>query len=601
MHAALEHEAAGRGATVAEIVRFDDFEVDLGSHLVSRRGARVRLRDQSLTVLRALLERPGRVVTREELRRRLWPDEVYVDFDNILNTAVARLRDALGDSAERPRYIETLPRHGYRFIAPVQEVTPPDSTLARRPRLLVLPFLNTSGDAGQDYFASAMTDEILTELASFAPDGLAVIARTTSFHYKDTRKDLAAIARELNLDYVIEGGARRDAGNAMLNVQLIRVADQAHVWASRYEARLGDLHRVERAVADAVGAALGVAPGLGAAARPRRPTEDLEAHTLYRQGRHSTLMQTPESFAEARRCFEQAVERDPQFALAHSALAELWWYFDFMGFAPPKTVAGIGMAHAMRALEIDNSLAEAHALLGHFRWLFDYDWPAVRRHVDRARELNPSSPMVRLWYAMGPLLAPECRLGEAIDELRRAVESDPRSVLVRAWLAIMFHLNRDCGRAAEESRLIIDLEPGNYVGYWLLGAAAGGQGRFDEAIAACRRSVDLSGGSMLMLGWLGLALGHAGRAGEAREVLARLQAAADRQAYVPPTSFAWTYLGLGEVDDAFAWLDRAVEAGDRMMVPIQTYWFFDPLRGDARFADLLRRMKLAPRGACASS
>ena len=191
-------------------------------------------------------------------------------------------------------------------------------------------------------------------------------------------------------------------------------------------------------------------------------------------------MQTPENFAAAKRCFEQAVERDPRFALAYNALAELWWYFDFMGFAPPKTVAGIGMAYAMRAIETDSSLAEAHALLGHFRWLFDYDWPAVRRHVDRARELNPASPMVRLWYAMGPLLAPECRLGEAID---------------------------------------------------------------------------------------------------------------------------WTYLGLGDVDNAFAWLGRAVEASDRMMVPIQLYWFFDPLRDDSRFADLLRRMKLTPvsRAAAASS
>ena len=439
-----------------------------------------------------------------------------------------------------------------------------------------------------------MTDEIITALAVFAPDDLAVIARTTSFHYQDTRKDVASIARELGVDYVVEGGARRGTETATLNVQLIRVTDQAHVWASRYEARLDELFAIERAVAQAVGATLGVVPGASTGNLPRMPTEDLEAHTLYRQGRHYLIVQTPANFSAAKRCLEQAIERDPRFALAHEALAELWWYSDFMGFAPPKTVAGIGMAYALRALEIDNSVAEAHALLGHFRWLFDYDWPAVRRHVDRARELNPASPMVRLWYAMGPLLAPECRIEEAIGELQAAAESDPLSVLVRAWLSIMFHMDRQFDRAIEESRLIVDLEPGNYVGYWLLGTNSRASGQFDEAIAAHRKSVELSGGSMLMLGWLGLALGEAGRTDEARGVLAELQAATDRQVYIPPTSFAWTYLGLGDVENAFVWLGRSVEACDRMMVPIQLYPFFDPLRGDPRFADLLARMKLKP-------
>jgi TolB-like protein len=579
---------------VAPIVRFDRFEVDLQSHRISKRGTTLHLRDQPLTVLVALLERPGQVVTREELRRRLWPDDVYVDYDNLLNTAVARLREFLSDSADHPRFIETLPKRGYRFIAPVHNVVQPDGVTARRPRLLVLPFTNTSGDTAQDYFASAMADEIITALAEYAPDDLAVIARTTSFHYKNTRKHLASIAHELSLDYVVEGGARRDAESAILNVQVIRVSDQSHVWASRYEVRLGDLFATERKVAETVGAKLGLAPGGGLWARSRKPTEDLEAYTLYRQGRYYLLMQTPENFAAAKRCFEQAIERDPGFALAHDALAVLWWYYDFMGFAPSRTVAGIGMAYALRALELDNSLAETHALLGHFRWVFDYDWPAVRRHIDRARELNPASPMVRVWYAMGPLLAPECRIDEAIDELQAAAESDPRSALVRAWLSIMFHLNREYDRAIGETRLIVEMEPDNYVGYWLLGTHCRARGFFDEAIAAGRRAIELSGGSMMTLGWLGLTLGEAGRVDEARGVLGQLQAAADHQVYVPPTCFAWTYLGLGDVDNAFVWLDRAVEACDRMMVPIQLYPIFDPLRGDPRFAELLRKMKLEP-------
>ena len=195
---------------MARIVRFDAFEVDLDAHRISKRGTTLRLRDQPLTVLGALLESRGQVVTREDLRRRLWPEEVFVDFDNVLNTAVARLREALGDSADHPRFIETLPKHGYRFIAAVQEVPPPvRAAAARRIRLMVLPFANTSGDPAQAYLGSAMTDEIITALAVFAPDHLAVIARTTTFHYKDTRHDIARIASELRLDYIVEGAARR--------------------------------------------------------------------------------------------------------------------------------------------------------------------------------------------------------------------------------------------------------------------------------------------------------------------------------------------------------------------------------------------------------
>ena len=474
------------------------------------------------------------------------------------------------------------------------EAQPAGRALARRARLLVLPFVNTSGDPAQQYFADAMTDEIITALAAFAPYELAVIARTTSFYYKGTRKDIASIAAELRLDYVVEGGARRDGENAALNVQLVRVSDQAHVWAERYDARLNDLFGIQKAAAEKIGAALDIAPRAGV--RPaRKPTENLEAYTLYRQGRHHLITQTPENFAAAKRCFEQSIARDPHFALAYDALADLWWYYDFMGFAPPKTVAGIGMAYALRALEIDNTLAETHALLGHFRWLFDYDWPAVKRHLDRARELNPTSPLVRVRYAYGPLLT-ECRLEEAIAEMEAAVESDPLSSFMWMWLAIMLYLDRQYDRAIEQSRMIVEIEPENYVGYWLVGAYTREEGLFDESIAAHRRAVELSGGSMLMLGWLGLALGQAGRTAEARGVLKQLQAAIDRNMYVQPTCLAWTHLGLGDIDNAFLWLDRAVDASDRMLVPIQLYPFFDPLRRDPRYAALLRKMKLTPTG-----
>jgi TolB-like protein len=582
-----------RRAAVTGIVRFDGYDVNLDLRRLARRGTPVHLRDQSFVVLATLLECGGQVVTREQLRQRLWPDGVHVDYDNVLNTAVARLREALHDSADKPRYIETLPRHGYRFIAPIRHLPRRPDGGSGRPRVMVLPFANTSGDPAQDYFASAMTDEIITALAAFAPDRLAVIARTTAFHYQATRDSVASIAGELGLDYVVEGSTGRSGDHATLSLRLIRVSDEAHVWAAKYDARLNDLPGIATTMAKTVGDMIGIQPP--AANRPVGPKAwaNVEAYTLYRQGRHQLLVQTPENFGAAQRSFEQAIALDPQCALAYDALADLWWYYDFMGFAPPRTVAGIGMAYALRALEIDDTLAETHALLGHYRWLFEYDWPAVKRHLDRARELNPTSVLVRVRYAMGPLLT-ECRLEEAIDELEAALESDPLSTFVLSWLAIMVYLDRQYERAVEEARRMIELEPANYVGYFMAGMFLRERGLFDESIAAHRRAVELSGGSMLMLGWLGLALGEAGQAGEARDVIRQLEAAAGRQQYVPPTAFAWTCLGLGEIDDAFVWLGRAVDVGDRMMVPIQLYPFVDPLRSDPRYADLLRRMKLTP-------
>jgi tetratricopeptide (TPR) repeat protein len=256
------------------------------------------------------------------------------------------------------------------------------------------------------------------------------------------------------------------------------------------------------------------------------------------------------------------------------------------------------MTYALRALDIDDSLAETHALLGHFLWLFDYDWPALRRHVDRARELNSTSPLVRLRYAMGPLLV-EGRLEEAIAEMQAALDSDPLSVLMRAWLATMFWLDRQYDRAVEHGRLMVEIEPANYVAHWSRGMYTRERGLFEESIASHRKAVELSGGSMLMLGWLGLALGQAGRIAGARDVLRQLEQAADRHVYVPPTCFAWTHLGLGDVENAFVWLDRAVDVSDRMMVPIQLYPFIDRLRGDARYVALLRKMRLTPSGSAA--
>jgi TolB-like protein/Tfp pilus assembly protein PilF len=583
---------------VSRLIRFGNFEVDLAAGQLHKRGVRIGLREKSFQVLALLLERPGEVVTRERLQHRLWPSDVFVDFENNLNTSVARLREALGDSAEQPRFIETLPKRGYRFIAPVAD--DPSSNqrpMARATRLVVLPFLNSSGDLAQDYFSDAMTDEIITELAGLAPNALNVIARTTAMRYKGSHKDVARIAHELGVEYLVEGGVRRIEDSVALNVQLVRANDQTQVFARRYRAELSDIFQIQSAVArdiaahiDNVNITNAIRPTQGDAVAKQAPTRNPGAYDEYLRGRADMGRVTPEAFAKARQHFEDAISRDPGFALGYDGLAEIYWYLGYFGFMSPRDAFSTGVLYAIRALEIDNSLGETHALLGLYHKQLAYDWPEVEREMAHALELSPASPIVRERYAFN-FLMPHARHEEAVAELELALVWDPQSISLRSHLGAELLLWRRYDRALEQARQVLELEPRAYWGHALIASCYRDQRLFDRAIPAYRKALELSGNASSMLGWLGLSLALAGDAAEAHALLECLRQRAT-QSYVPPTSFAWIHLGLAEIDSAFEWLDRAVEDRDQFIMPIKSYWFFDSIRSDPRFAALLRKMRL---------
>lgn len=582
---------------MSSIVRFDCYEVDLASGQLFKRGLRIPLREKSIALLTALLEHPGELVTREELRHRLWHDDVFVDFDNNLNTVLGRLREALNDSAEHPRFVETLPKRGYRFIAEVHSLSSISTAATTNiSRLLILPFVNLSGDPGDDYFSDAMTDEIITAIAAVSPKHLGVIARTTAMRFKGSRKNVGQIGHEVAVDYVLEGAVRRTERQVGINVQLIKVRDQTHVFAKKYLADAEDIFRMQDIIAQEVAAEVATprANEASSASRleraSRRPTQNLAAYDLYLRGRFQLYKFSAEGFKQAKQYLENALERDPEFALACDALAELYWYLGFFGYLPPKETCSRGLFYTVRALEIDNSLADTHALLGMYRKQVDYDWPEVRREMSRALELNPTSPVVRLRYAMGELM-PFGRLEEAITQIKMALESDPLSMIIRSWLGVMLWFDRQYEQAIEEARRLIELDTNYDVGYLIVGQACCMQHAFDNAIVALRKASELSGNSPMVRGWLGLALAQGGNTAEARNLLQNLSAVAGR-AYVPSSSFAWIYFGLGELDEAFLWMDRAIEARDPMMTPIKSYPFLDPIRNDPRFATLLRKMNL---------
>ncbi len=582
------------------MVRFAGYEVDLSAGQLYKHGVKISLREKSFQVLVSLLEHPGEVVTREDLRRQLWQEDVFVDFDNNLNTAIARLREALCDSADHPRFIETLPKRGYRFLKSVSELPlTPEKRTAKRPRLIVLPFVNLSGDPAEEYFSEAMTDEIITEFARLAPEQLAVIARTTAMHYKGSQKDVARIGRELGVDYVVEGGVRRTEDHAGVNVQLIQVSDQTHLFAKKYDAALDDIFNMQRHVALDIAGRIGIAPvpgsiRAGAAVSVglvvRKPTENRTAYNQYIQARYLMGKTTKEGLANAKQHLETAIACDPEFALAYDALAEVYWYLGYFGFMRPREAFAVGIVHALRAIEIDNTRAETHALLGQFHKTVEYNWPEVHREMALALQLDPTSPLVRLRYAVSWLM-PQGHMEEAAAEVEFALQSDPLSLFVRTWWTLMLLIGHQHERTLEAARQVLELDPAAYWAHLAIGSTYRDQGIFEKAIAAYRRAMEASGESPPMMGWLGLTLGLSGNASEARALLERLYRKA-AQGYVPPTSLAWIHLGLGEIDAAFEWLNRAVDECDQLLMAIKSFTFLNPIRADPRFNALLRKMNL---------
>lgn len=399
---------------------------------------------------------------------------------------------------------------------------------------------------------------------------------------------------------MVEGSVHRAGDRVVLAVQLVRAADQTHMFARRYDAPLGEIAVVERTVAQEIGEQIAGLPAAeetdrGAIVEPRphkRPTHDLLAYNCYIQGRyHLERGESPENWKKAREFLEQAITRDPQFALAYDGLAELWWLTGFFAFVPPRKALSIGIVHALRAVEIDASLAEAHALLAQYLKQLAYDWTVVEREMALALQLNPFSPIVRMRYAVTGLM-PFGRLDEAVAELERALELDPLAILPRVWLEVMLGLNRQYDRAIEQGRLVLEIAPTHFLGHFTIGTVYHEAGKFDLAIAALRKAVELTGGAPLILGWLGMALADTGDQAGARALIERLRTMAPN-VYVLPSSFAWIHLGLGEIDEFFDRMDQAIEERDHLIMAIKTFPFLDRIRNDSRYAALLRKMNLA--------
>ncbi|MGA2195214.1 MAG: winged helix-turn-helix domain-containing protein [Bryobacteraceae bacterium] len=613
-----------------------------------KHGLRIKLSGQPVEMLTMLLEQPGQVVTREVLQKRLWPANTYVDFEQSLNAAIKRLRAALGDSADAPLFIETLPRRGYRFIAPVippaGDVSRPGSsyrepaalqpdvpkpvpwrpvrwrlfiltaaavallvllfTISTNPSgvsdtlrtlilsgkirsLAVLPLVNLSRDSEQDYFVDGMTDALRERLEGIS--SLRVISRTSSMHYRGSNKPLREIARELNVDAVVDGSVLSSGERVRINVELVHAGVDRHMWSNSYEGDLRDVFvlqaNVARKIADEIRVTL-TPPDRARLVRVR--TADPDAYQAYSKGRFWWNTRTEEDLKKAIGFFQQAIDKDPNYALAYDGLADCWIPLGWYGFVAPSEAFPRARDAITKALSLDDSLAEAHTSLAFLTAYYDRDWASAEREFRRAIELNPNYANGHHWYA--EFLSLVARHAEAIAESQRARELDPLSSIIDAWVSSRYYFARRYEDAVKEGRNAVDLGPDFAPAHLVLGHAYEQKGTLKDAVAEFETASRLAAGSMYSAS-LAHALAGAGRRSEALNLLEVLRTTAKRR-FVSSYDLAICEIGMGNKEQTLDLLNAAVQEHSPRVAFIGVEPRFDELRADQQFAALLQSLGL---------
>ena len=622
------------------VVRFGTYEIALHSGELRKAGVRIRVQQQPLRLLEILLEHPGEVVTREELRSRIWPNENFGDFDQAVNVAIAKLRGALGDSADNPRYIETLPRRGYRFIADVAVVNrpidkmefvhagassgkedraplevagkaapkrlswqhawktlglalvllilivwifrwrsrPPGNVLSSSSvrSLAVLPLENLSSNS-EDYFADGMTDELITDLAQIS--ALRVISRTSVMPYKGVRKPLPQIARELNVDAVVEGTVLHSGKQVRITAQLIRAPADKHLWAQSYEGDVSDTLALQKKVARAIVEQIRI---------KLTPQEDAvlenvkvvnpEAYENYLKGRYFWNKRTADGLKKASYYFNRAIEGDPNYSLPYTGLADIHQLSDHPQLAREEV---------QKALDLDDQLPEAHNSLARLLYLFNRDWEGADREFKRALELDHNYAPAHHWYSM--YLAVEGRKEQALAEAEKASELDPLSPVVGANLAKILQEAGQNDKAIEQAKKTLDLEPDSAVTHAVLGVVYQDKRMYAEAITEYKRALQLGGPPGEVRGLLGYAYAVSGNRTDAEKIIAELKALWPRHTHAA-LDLAVVFSGLGDKENALYWLEKAQEMHVSDLIGIRQDSHFVEVRSDPRFQALVQRV-----------
>jgi TolB-like protein/DNA-binding winged helix-turn-helix (wHTH) protein/lipoprotein NlpI len=632
----MQEVQPGRGA-----VRFGLFELDVRAGELRKQGVKLKLQEQPFQILNILLERPGELVTRTELREKIWPADTFVDFDHGLYNAVKRLRETLGDTADAPRFIETVPRRGYRFIAPVgganghtpsalpsvqQPAGTPEKTSTplgirltiaaigaalvlallgtMAPKLgglrdrmhskvsseevrsvAVLPLTNLSGDAGQEYLSEGITDALITELSQISE--LRVLSRTTTIRYKNTDKPLPQVARELGVEGIVEGTVQRSGGRVRVTAQLIYGPADRPLWAMSYERDLRDVLRLEQDIAVNIAGEIRTTLTAQEQARlQRNQLPNAEAVEAYLQGRyylnHIGRGAGAEDSRRAAECFQRAIASDPDFALAYTWLAET---YDNSLSGPPNTMIPLEKSALARSLQLDPRLAKTHQLLGSIRFFYDWDWQDAGREFQRSIELDPNSAWTHNRYSL--YLAVMGRREEAIREAQRARELDPGNEYLSETLALLGEYDQ----AIEALRKYLEFNPSDGFAHWMLYRAYSAKGVEQQANYELQQTWTLFGFKDVAssVRRANAVSGYRGAMQVSAGALEKLRA---RGVLVMPTEIARTYALLGEKEKGIEWLQRAYQDRDGGLVFVARGVEWKPFRSDRRFQEIVRRVGL---------
>jgi TolB-like protein/DNA-binding winged helix-turn-helix (wHTH) protein/Flp pilus assembly protein TadD len=629
------------------IVRFGPFEVDLTERVLRKGGVRVRLQAQPFEVLAALLENPGAPVTREELQRRIWPEDTFVDFEHGLNAAVTRLRQALSDSAERPRYIETLPKRGYRFLAPVSYIdivgdgmlpvpesiaggeriqelnqhalsegpSSPAVSSRRRwraiaavvaltlsvaavvwmvrtrpnpvPGVAVLPFESLSSNAAEGYLADGMTDQLIAVLSRLR--SLRVISRTSITQYKGTRKRLGDIADELKVGTIVEGSVAQSNGRIRVNVRLVRLPSEESLWTRTYERDASDIlvlqGEVARNIAEQIGALITPEEHQRMVSRARPVDPDL--HALYLNGRFLALEPNRNMIDRGIGMLEKVVERDPTHAPAYAALAEAWFQLASNYLAPSEAMPKAKTA-ARRAIGLDPESDDARATLGRLHLFYDWDWQASEEQLQKALDLNPNSSAA--YRGLGCLRMALGRTDESLKAAEEGLRLSPMYLWTRFDSAVLLTFAGKNDEAIRQARRTLEWEPTFGLQRAILGVAHAEKGQLDLAVRELEAAVQAQR-IPTTVSFLAHVYALSGRKPEAERLLADLASAAEHQ-YVCPYEIATALVTLGRLDEAFTWMNKGVAARADCMVWLHTEPWLKSMRRDARYPALVRQVGL---------
>jgi TolB-like protein/DNA-binding winged helix-turn-helix (wHTH) protein/Tfp pilus assembly protein PilF len=630
----------------ADLVKFgDDFEFDRRAYELRRAGSSLKLERIPMELLSILLERSGELVSRDEIVERIWGKDVFLDTDNSINAAIRKIRYALKDDPERPRFLQTVTGKGYRFIAPVVEVgssgvppplrpegqasavaptsthattqrvsakriilliipvllaaaaaywrwaPPGERSINRRVMLAVLPFANLSDNHTQDYFSDGLTEETITDLGELNPEKLGVIARTSAMAYKGKSKSIEQIGRELDVDYVLEGSVRREGNDARITAQLIRVRDQSHMWAHTYTREVGGLLALQDELGRAIAQQVRVELALSRA-QATTGISNAEAYEAHLKGRFYLAKRTVPDLLKSKDYFEQSKNIEPGFALAYAGLADSYLA---LAIASPLEFFPKAKTAASRALELDQELADAHAAMGAASANFDYDWPGAERELKRAIELNSNCADAHYFYA-SYYLAPLGRWDEAFAEMKRALELDPLSGIYNSFLGLLYFYDRRYDQALDQLKWTLQLDPDFFITHYHLAWVYSQLGRYPEAIGEFSRARILAGQNRSIVdaeeSTLRKAFARDEAAGFWKE-MANLNA--KHGGNVGEFDMPQVYARLGQKERALGWLEKTIEERASLATFMNVDPGLDPLRADARFEELLARMGLSHR------